>query len=91
MYQDEQFKDNGDMDVLLEIETVIEELELATQKSISMTKLDVRFEEAFAEPFSLMDKLGNLFTSISDTTIKAVALGKLRDALNEFDSKFSQI
>lgn len=79
------------MDVLFEIENVIDSLSLATQKSISMTKLNVALKEAFAEPMEMLEKLGELFEKISDETIHLVAMRKIIVALNEFESKLSII
>lgn len=82
---------SNDMDVLFEIENVIDSLALATQKSISMTKLNVALKEAFAEPMEMLEKLGELFEKISDETIHLVAMRKIIVALNEFESKLSII
>jgi hypothetical protein len=76
-----------------QLDELIQSLVWATQKSLSMINLGVPKKEAFSEAFILMDMMSDVFKLIpsTDSTTKLIALSKLTQAFDEFESKLDQI
>lgn len=81
----------NDVEILLEMDSIMEELELETQKGISMTALHTPFNEAFAESWKKIDSLMDIQTSIEDYTIKLIALSKVKEAIDLFEETIAQV
>jgi hypothetical protein len=84
---------SNSVEIIEQLDELTQSLIWATQKSLSMINLGVPKEEAFAEVFILMDMMSDMFKLIpsTDSTTKLIALSKITQAFDEFESKLDQI
>jgi uncharacterized protein with PhoU and TrkA domain len=82
---------NKDTELVEKIDGLIEELELETQKAISMTKLNVPVKESFTDAMKIMNDISEAFKSISDIMHKQIALSNVIQAFTDFEEKLKQV
>lgn len=83
--------ENKDMDKFLKLEDMVEDLELQTQKALSLIVLNVEPKDAFNDAMVVMDKMKNLHESITDKSVKFVATEKISLAIDIFKTKLLQV
>lgn len=83
--------ENKDMDKFLKLEDMVEDLELQTQKALSLIVLNVEPKDAFNDAMVVVDKMKNLHESITDKSVKFVATEKINLAIDIFKTKLLQV
>lgn len=87
----QQITNHEDMQLIYKIEEVIISLDLSTQKAISLMNLGVNNKEAFSEAVSLANDAKELLSNIKDELVRTIANEKIYEAVENFESKMSQI
>lgn len=87
----QQITNHEDMQLIYKIEEVIISLDLSTQKAISLMNLGVNNKEAFSEAISLANDAKELLSNIKDELVRTIANEKIYEAVENFESKMSQI
>lgn len=87
----QQITNHEDMQLIYKIEEVIISLDLSTQKAISLMNLGVNNKEAFSEAVSLANDAKELLSDIKDELVRTIANEKIYEAVENFESKMSQI
>ena len=69
MSKQKEMYENKDMETFLKLEDMVEDLELQTQKALSLVALSVEPKDAFSDAMIVMDKMKNLHESITDESV----------------------
>lgn len=91
MSKQKEMYENKDMETFLKLEDMVEDLELQTQKALSLMVLNVEPKDAFNDAMIVMDKMKNLHESITDESVKFVATEKINLAIDVFKTKLLQV
>ncbi len=91
MSQTSDYKPNNDMDVMIDLDSIIEDYQLELHRAVAMSNLNVNVDDAFSESVKLVDKMHDMYNAIESSIVKEVALFKIKSVVDDFGEKLRQV
>ncbi|MGP0689734.1 hypothetical protein ACW5UC_24630 [Priestia aryabhattai] len=90
MSHDQKSVNENDINVLEQMDDIIEDIHLETQKSLALSRLNPSQSETFfSEVFRLMNTLESLANEVENESAKLVAQGKIQVTKFDLEAKLN--
>jgi hypothetical protein len=90
MSHDQKSVNENDINVLEQMDDIIEDIHLETQKSLALSRLNPSQSETFfSEVFRLINTLEDLVNEVENESAKMVAQGKIQVTKFDLESKLN--